>query len=348
MGSWNETCTVSHKSLSENDKVIALIMKPNKKESVYGRITETPHMLPACLPLIGEYSEYGDLSKVTKSETVTQLEKTYGLKIKNLINFLSTKHFNLNRNMSFQEHSFPYLKSWVFSYEEDENISEAQLKSFGLKKEGNEFVIPKKGGKTTLLLEEGVVTLKTTTSVTSYRGVSEAVNSYSMFSTENQSVIDFVYKSCGYLLNVKANRQDQIKNLMDLEVCWVDFDVYQKMTNLDAYYSWKHQEEDINEILGTIKKKSSEMKKTVARMAVTNVLTRLLSRDFTLFYEESITDKEFLNKEVAPYYTFLSVCTSLGIKLIPQYPGEQFGNPKLLKAFHEVCLETYNFENEDV
>ena len=74
MGSWNETCYLSHLQILDNDNVKVMLVVQNKPDVRTCYIADS--YVPLCLPFSGKYNEYGTLNDIIISDyTVEFLSK---------------------------------------------------------------------------------------------------------------------------------------------------------------------------------------------------------------------------------------------------------------------------------
>ena len=88
MGCFNAACSISHLDIKVGDKCYFLILKPNQFQeetecSVLCYPDERYKLL--CLPIVGEYDDYGSLQEIERDEHIEYLESYFGIPINSLI-----------------------------------------------------------------------------------------------------------------------------------------------------------------------------------------------------------------------------------------------------------------------
>ncbi len=88
MGCFNSTCSLSHLDVTYGDKCYFLILKPNRfHEKLEGSTICYPdeRYKLFCLPIVGEYNDYGRIEEIQKDEHILFLEKKLDMSIESLI-----------------------------------------------------------------------------------------------------------------------------------------------------------------------------------------------------------------------------------------------------------------------
>jgi hypothetical protein len=83
MGCFNQSCFISHLDIQHGDKCAVFpALKPK-----YGDLNDHAfqHWHPFCLPIYGEYNDYGSLENIEKNENTKALEKYFELTIEQIV-----------------------------------------------------------------------------------------------------------------------------------------------------------------------------------------------------------------------------------------------------------------------
>ena len=91
MGSWSVCCGISNIAITAGQRCVLLPIKENKRSEMGGYI-------PACLPIFGEYDDYGGITNIEKDDNTDFLEKNLGIEIEDLAVFLVDGKFTYNRD----------------------------------------------------------------------------------------------------------------------------------------------------------------------------------------------------------------------------------------------------------
>lgn len=91
MGCWSVSCGISNIAITAGHKCVLLPIKENRG-SEYGGY------LPACLPIFGEYDDYGGIENIEKNDNTEFIEVHLGISIEDLATFLVDGKFTYNRD----------------------------------------------------------------------------------------------------------------------------------------------------------------------------------------------------------------------------------------------------------
>lgn len=91
MGSWSVSCGISNIAITAGHKCVLLPLKEN-------RMNEYGGFLPACLPIFGEYDDYGGIENIEKDDNTEFIEAHLGISIEDLATFLVDGKFTYNRS----------------------------------------------------------------------------------------------------------------------------------------------------------------------------------------------------------------------------------------------------------
>jgi hypothetical protein len=354
MGSFNVACSISNLSISQGEKVVFIPLIPPthvhmgfENNIVNTTVGTNASMLiypncffdPFCLPIEGEYNEYGTLENIKKDANIEAIEKFTGLDIEDFMSIV-TESRGVN----------DYFSNIFKHFAIEQDIIKDAAKSFGprflikmgfeaLKKEGWYDYKYKdlqclvhienigKGYKYKILNSKGLS--KTNIS-----------NTYSDKSTFLNDFFNFI----GYHINVANNDQQMVNLLSSIAGMFVNKEVYDPMINAEFVGLF-----DTDMYPKSLSKKFDE---------AVDLLTKQTEEDDDVFYFYDLEDKLF-DGYFRNWYFFLDMYTetiiSTKIKKIlinflkfravmnvsnrfffPAMNGEQYGNIEASKLINDV------------
>jgi hypothetical protein len=92
MGSWSVYCNISQISITSGQKCVILPLKENKEREGYDKF------VPACLPIFGEYNDYGGMEEIEEDDNTKLIEEHLGVKIDKFVEFLVDGKFTYDRS----------------------------------------------------------------------------------------------------------------------------------------------------------------------------------------------------------------------------------------------------------
>ena len=113
----------SHLPICENDKCFGLLGFLNKDalfENDYG-CGEV--LVPICLPIFGEYDEYGSLKNITHDQNIEILEKIFNKSINDLINEITHEIFDHDKYFPDSKYKLVLTIDHEFVYDEISSIN---------------------------------------------------------------------------------------------------------------------------------------------------------------------------------------------------------------------------------
>jgi hypothetical protein len=89
MGSWSVSCGISNIAITSGHKCVLLPIKKHKGEYL--------DYIPACIPIFGEYDDYGGIEDIEKNENTKLIEEHFGVTIEEFCQFLVDGKFTYGR-----------------------------------------------------------------------------------------------------------------------------------------------------------------------------------------------------------------------------------------------------------
>lgn len=90
MGSWSVSCGISNISITHKQECYLIPLRKSTGDRW--------NYLPATLPILGEYDDYGGLENIVKCANTKLIENTLGISIEEFVSFLVNGEFTYNRS----------------------------------------------------------------------------------------------------------------------------------------------------------------------------------------------------------------------------------------------------------
>jgi hypothetical protein len=91
MGSWSVSCGISNIAITSGNKCVLLPLKKSKG-------SETRNWQAACLPIFGEYNDYGGIEEIDEDDNTKLIEEHFGITIAEFCEFLVDGKFTYERD----------------------------------------------------------------------------------------------------------------------------------------------------------------------------------------------------------------------------------------------------------
>lgn len=117
MGSWSVHCGISNIAITAGNECAVLPLKKNRGGDGY-----LPYV-PACLPIFGNYNDYGSIEDITKCENTRLIEEHFGITIDEFVTFFVDGQHTYDREEASEvaeklkaNGRYDEVKDWKFMF----------------------------------------------------------------------------------------------------------------------------------------------------------------------------------------------------------------------------------------
>lgn len=384
MGCFNVACSVSNLSIGASTRVAFIPLWPNvfPRESQNHLLIPEAHLIyshhfyyPVCLPIFGEYDDYGGIENIECNENVDLIEKYFGMPIDSFIEFITSGRRGVADSYGVPVEVFcePNKKEWVSGHGTIHRFGKNWLTAMGFHKIDKprmgfykefKFVHPSsdeylvgiykadyKGYK-----NESFIIFDAETGVEIVRGGYHSPRS------------DFLkkwYNLTGYILYVSEENQELVKTMSRMAGMFVHGDIWKAIINnsnkMELWWAANHKPENLwlefdravteyeesKREFDPVDTSLSDWRHPLNSMG-NNTRLPLYFRGWPFFrpiYEKTIMDGGF-REEINNWITFQSGMHSCNRFFFPAMNGEQHGNLSASRFLAEESLKILKAEWE--
>ena len=373
MGSFNVACSISNLSISSGTKVAFLPLIPQKylkyppgmKLPGSHLIYPYCYMNPLCLPLFGEYDEYGSIKNIEHNENTAAIEKFLGISIEQFIECCTSERtvsdhycgiFRVLVPKNIQKAHINYRHHFGDSY----------LRELGFKRlnipGGAYYDFGHKDFPYLLRLIGDYNWEKTYDLTPRLKGIGfEIINSNGEVIVKKTSynpkrdILDVYYELTGYWIHIPKDKQELCKLLANTGGMFIHRKVYDRFKEglKNPWRSGKSIKEELETTRQLFREyntlEDEDYRKFFhhpLQMAVKGIGKYFRDWEyFDVIYTEAI-EKGALDQEIEDYLKFYEFMYSTNRFFFPAMNGEQYGNRTAEKILLETSLEIVN-EVED-
>ena len=355
MGSFNVACSISRISIGRGDKVVfiplvASTTNKNNMLSIPRQFVVNPNDFfnPLCLPIRGEYNDYGNIENVIRDDNLDLIENFLGFSIEELIDYIHSKDiYNYLSNLSAK-----FLPR-VDILKDASPINSSFLKNFGFIKIG-EF---KKSNIVEEVYEYGDVILpffinlcKETLSITDDTG--KILSKFNIpngnISQQYKSILLKTFANISkYYVGVEKKYQG-ILNLIDrMSGMFINSEIYDALTikKHNDYEDYIGSYADhFDEYIELVRKLNSIVEKdTFLNLSIKKSYLPFVEQHKYWYRFKDIFDGALLEgklrKDFIKYNIFETNMYSMNCFYFPAMSGEQYGNDEASLAFAETVVK---------
>lgn len=228
MGCFNVACSVSNVSISHHTKTafIPLLPKHFPWKKVHELENKTSltyanhYYNPFCLPIFGEYNDYGSLENIIENDNTKAVEDFFGISIQEFIDIVRSGR-DIKSNYGDLFETFGIYKTFFKSHEN--SISEDNLLLIGFEKTDTEKL--KFPGKDILISLDGK-------KINFFNSNNDLLSTTSGHNTR-RDLNEYFYKYTGYYLNVSKDNQERVTILSNLSGMYVHADIFDELVMFD-------------------------------------------------------------------------------------------------------------------
>lgn len=361
MGSFNVACSVSHLSIDPGEKVVFIPLLPRslryypEEPSILDHISyfTYPHDYynPFCLPIKGEYGDYGVLQNIVRDETVETIEKFFGISIEQFIDSVTgRKGMTDTYSGMFEAYSLyqKEIKDYHFPFGEE------YLFLLGFSKFSTFFAHPR-FPDIHLQLFDG-------TRGCGYKLFNKGDLIKEVDYDAKETILSDYYSLTKFWLHVNEENQTKVKLIYNLAGMFVQGDIYDEMSKNPSSSMLTAYENMITDLIAFNEAKKNALEKFTLHDGKTAYVEFYEdfnhpfssfggSYSFMRYFQEwtyfknlyqFYIDKPGMKNTFAEYISFYSLMYSSNTAFFPTVNGEQCGNPKVSKMILEKSLEIVN------
>lgn len=363
MGSFNAACSISNLSINCGDPVAFIPLLPGDRNAKLPR----DHMLiypnalynPVCLPIFGEYNDYGGVENIIKDKNTELVEAWIKMPIDKFVGYITNGRRDIDDSYGSPVGFFaePEKIKYITQFTEEYKFGKDWLKVMGfVEEEDNKFVWPGANNFYVSTYEAEYTdrgkTYSTPSFIIYYEGVEIDRGRYHY---PRSDFLKSLYQHTGIIPYVPEEHWKKIELLNDMSGMFVHKNIYDTFIGshdkLDLWLGERNKPERIYE---DFQKKAVEANENDEDFFVDFVLsqTPLMYHFkewpfFNEIYQQSIIQGK-LKDEVCSWIYFHSAMFSCNRFFFPAMNGEQFGNIEASKLLLEASLEILKKEEEEM
>jgi len=358
MGCFNVACSISNLSISHREDVVFIPLTPpvNKHLGFENRIiTDLPgsnaSMLiytncfydPFCLPIFGEYNDYGSLENIKEDANTKAIEKFTGLEVEDFLNIVT-------ESRGVNDYFSNLFKHFAL---EKKSLSNTKIE-FGaifLEKIGFEALATKNWYDYKYKNIDCLLHVERTDENCVYSFVSSTGKTFSnnaaTYSGKGQFLNDF-FKFTGYHPNVANNKQQIVNILNSMAGMFINKKVYTAMIQVDPIriFNTNRYFKNLTKNFKTAQEKIKKIKDKEANNEYCFISTYDLRNElfdgyfrdcffFMDIYEDAILNGS-IEQHISDFLKFKVIMMSSNHFFFPAMNGEQHGNIEASKVVSDI------------